>query len=352
MTKQEKIQLKRDNNTLRINILVDELKKYTPNFNPKSESDLRRVAAELSECITVDSKTGRIVVNKNKLNADSIQILSEIPAISLPAEEEEQQDAGLIEPDGKRNVLHKPNKTFGDQKYLILVSYFEKLSNMNKVWQIESNKHNQIFEEFDIFIEVTATLTSSSTPSRPIIWTFPFEEGQRLSGKTTLEDVCRFFAINTHAYGDKIIVTTQEKHLGKHKNVLFVPENAARAIQSRMRVRKYEKNHQEFQKIVDNMGSRFIKKAMINLDNVVYRVVGSEEPSNALKIQAWELPSHQRYELLIPESVYKNSGFSRSKKGGMEKTMEKIFKYLTFNNINRRHTLCLREDKLINKERD
>mmetsp|Transcript_2162 Transcript_2162/g.1949 ORF Transcript_2162/g.1949 Transcript_2162/m.1949 type:complete len:112 (+) Transcript_2162:343-678(+) len=110
------------------------------------------------------------MVDSSKLNPNVIHLLKRDLHIK---EFEAHSQTNKVKND-KRRTLHKSTRIYNKKKFLITISYLEKFSNLNKV-KLAKEGNDQVYEEFELFIEISALCLSNST-EQPMIWEMSLKE--------------------------------------------------------------------------------------------------------------------------------------------------------------------------------
>lgn len=333
-TRKQSISLATDN-VVKISVDLKELRKYNPNLDPKSPADLKMIANELANSIQVNEK-GHILINDSKVNPNALKLLEkQLDVVENPVKDFDQ-DAKYSQ---KKKILFKMTKAYGDRKYLLLINYLEKPSNLNNILSIVRKEDDQVYEEFELFIEVNVVCLSNNA-IRPITWELSLKEGQSLSGLVNATEVAKFFAANIHLFGDQILLSTPFQPSVNYKNVMIMNENAIKMIQNRFRTKKFAKNFTRFRNNLIVNRTSIIARAVIAINNVSYHVLGYENSKDQdLQVEVWSLINYEKSMVGVSKKLVEKM-YAMDKK----KTFNSIFKFLRFElNKKKEYELVLKE---------
>mgnify|MGYP007031664705 CR=1 FL=1 len=321
-------------NLVRIDIDVNELKNYTA-FSPKSSKDLKQLANELTKSIQID-ENGDVRINSVKLNPNAVHLVHR----NLNLTKFEDRKFNEKNNDQKK-VLFKTTKVYGDRKYLLIISYIERSSNVNKIILAHEGT-DQVYEEFELFMELTGICLTNPS-KKPLNWEVSIQECQKICGSTDISKIAKFFAHNVNIFSDQFILSTPLKVNTRYNGVIILNENLIRTLQNKYRLRKFIKNFSMCKETIKQLGSKIIAQAVVNTNNEPYKVIAYEKGNSLLVVQAWHLQTYQQYELVLDEKpLEKYVAIDK------ERTIKKIFMYITFEfNKYKQYTLVLREKQFL-----
>ena len=323
-------------NVIKISVEMEELKKYVPNLSVKNSQDLKVIAAELANSIQINEK-GEVMVNSTKINPNALSVTEKKLSIQENPDNKPSKDKN-----NKKKVLFKMTKAYGDKKYLVLINYIEKLSTINGVMSLAGREDDKVYEDFELFIEVSAVCLSHSA-IKPLVWELALQEAQKLSGLTNTAKIAKFFANNIHVFGDQLLLSTPFNYYVNEKNVMIMNENAIKMIQNRFRTRKFTKNFIRFKETLIALKPKNPERAIINLNNVSYNVLGYEKSPTELEIMTWDLTNYEKHSIMMKKSVVEKI-YTRDRR----RAYHYIFKFLTFEfNNKKEYILSLREKNMV-----
>ena len=332
------LQSSQSDNFIKISVEMDELRKYAPNLLVTSSQDLKHIAAELANSIQISEK-GEVLVNHAKLNPNALSVVEKKLASMQVTDPKSNKDN---KNNNKKKVLFKMTKVYGEKKYLLLINYIEKLSTINGVLSITGREDDQVYEDFELFLEVSAVCLSHSAV-KPLVWELSLQEGQKLSGMTNTAKIAKFFANNIHVFGDQLLLSTPFNIYANQKNVIVMNENAIKMIQNRFKTRKFVKNFNKFKTTLITLKQKIISRAIISLNNISYQVLGFEKNEIELEIQAWDLINYDKHELSVRKSIVEKV-YTRDRKIAINS----IFKFLAFElNSQKEFALTFKERNML-----
>jgi hypothetical protein len=321
-------------NLVRIDIDVNELKRYT-GITPQSSRDLQNLANEITKSIQID-QNGDIIVNSAKLNPNAVNVVER--SLNLNKFDEKKLDDNKSTE--KRKVLFKNTKAYGERKYLLIITYIERLSNVNKII-LAHQGDDQVYEEFELFIEISG-LCLSNPSIKPLLWELSLPECQRITGEGDVHEIAKFFANHINIFGEQFLLSTPLKINMRYKGVTILNEKLIRILQNKFRTRKFLKNFNAFKDQMKNLSGKVLARAVINTGNDHYQVLAYEK-TDLLAIEAWDILNYRRYELLLDSKL-----LEKYLKFDKERTVKKIFLFLGFEtNKNKQYTLVIREKQLM-----
>jgi len=323
-------------NVIKISVEMEELKKYVPNLSVKNSQDLKVIAAELANSIQINEK-GEVLVNSTKINPNALSVTEKKLSIQENPDNKPSKDKN-----NKKKVLFKMTKAYGDKKYLVLINYIEKLSTINGVMSLAGREDDKVYEDFELFIEVSAVCLSHSA-IKPLVWELALQEAQKLSGLANTAKIAKFFANNIHVFGDQLLLSTPFNYYVNEKNVMIMNENVIKTIQNRFRTRKFTKNFIRFKETLITLKPKNPERAIINLNNVSYNVLGYEKSPTELEIMTWDLTNYEKHSILMKKATVEKI-YARDRR----RAYHYIFKFLTFEfNNKKEYILALREKNMI-----
>ena len=100
-------------------------------INPQSSKDLQNLANEITRSIKID-ENGNIMVNADRINPSALTVQKRSLQIKKTEEAKKSEDNKRYE---KKKVIFKTTKTFISKKYLMIISFIERASNINNFIQ-------------------------------------------------------------------------------------------------------------------------------------------------------------------------------------------------------------------------
>jgi hypothetical protein len=302
-------------NVIKLEIDMNELKKYAPMVEPKSAKDLQALANEITKSIHVNEK-GELLVNSIKLNPNAISLQTK--KMNLTKFDESNAEAKKHD---KRKVLFKTTRLFREKKYLLIITYIERPSNLNKII-VAHEGNDQVYEEYDLFLDISATCISHKN-LKPLTWELPLQECQKYSGKERISDIAKFFAENIHIFADKFLLSTPFKCYAHTNNVIVMYEGSIKILQQKFRTRQFAKNFENFKRNVKEVQQYVMHRSIVNIATEYYHVLALSKNNGSLEIQAWDTYHYSKLELHLEiKPLEKYLGIDK------KRTIDLIFRYL------------------------
>ena len=331
-------------NYVKIDVDINELRKYAPNINPTNSEDLLAIASELTNSIQV-GQDGKILVNTGKLNLNCLHITDKNLQINLDNKKDHLDSSSLINhSNDRRKVLYKTIKLYQEEKYLLVINHIERLArNTNSVY-IHNKNTDQIFEDYDVFIEISS-ICLSNKDNKKVIWELSLFEAKNLTDQHHPSEIARFFGDHLVMYGDRFLFASKKNiNFTITNNSIIVKDSVIRMIQNRFKNKRFNENYAKFYKFL----KPFIKlKKILHRDvitiNKVLQLIAFENEDNRLEIDAWDLDNYDKYVIEIAkESLPK--AYNKNK----EEIIKIIFKNLNFDYISNSHVgLTLKHKSLL-----
>ena len=314
---------------VKIDVDINELRKYAPNINPTNSQDLISIASELSNSIQV-GQDGKILVNTGKLNLNCLQITDKNLEILLDTKKDNTESL-ISHSNDKKKVLYKTTKLFQDQKYLLMINYIERLAkNSNYALSNQNKNADEVFEDYEIFIEISA-LCLSNRDIKKVIWELSLFEAKNLTDLNHPSEIARFFADHLVIYGDKFLFAVKKNiNFAMTNHSIIIKDSIVRLIQNRFRSRKFNENYSKFQVFLKPFIKlkKILYKDVITINKALY-LIALENEDNKLEIDAWDLDSYDKYVIEISKELLPKA-YTKKK----EEIIKIIFENLNFDYVN------------------
>lgn len=318
-------------NVVKLEIDINELKKYAPLLSPSSSKDLQLLANEITNSIQVNH-TGQVLINKGKINPNAVRVQEK----SLKLAKFDNENTQEIKRNDKRKVLLKTTKFYGERKFLLIITHIERVSNLNKLI-LAHEGNDQVYEEFDIFFEISAIGLSENIKYS---WELPLGECERYSGESNPQTIAKFFTNKIYIFADQIVLSCPFKIYTQSKNFLIMYEGAIRSVQRKFRVKKFIRGFNRFRKSVEDNKADIIGRRLAELSGIQCHLLAFLKKEKII-IQAWESEDFSKYELVIISQPLEKYLHTDKKK-----TSEKIFLALSLEASKAGQSLNIKEKLL------
>ncbi|EAR94689.2 IQ calmodulin-binding motif protein (macronuclear) [Tetrahymena thermophila SB210] len=329
-----------DENIVKINVDLNELKKLYPTIDSKSHGLMKVIGEQLIEGIKLE-QNGKVLIDQSKLNPKCIEVEEynvNIENINKKIEEmkKAEEDINLRNKmlqqnqtvQENRKTLLKQTRFFSKQKYLILIYIIER-----KVKKIQNTGFDTVFEEYEVLYQINC-INLSAKNQNPIIWEITPEEVLVVSDgiKDNMERA-RYLMRRTVVFNQKIIFTVHKKqHISRLKpcpNVLFYYELGLIPIQNHFRNRRFRRNFQSYKDEIKvknpNIIHKCIPEELKSLTQYYLLVcVDCKEANDKWELIAWDLVTFERFSKMIKSTEF----LSYAEEFGREVTVEFIAKFI------------------------
>lgn len=284
------------NNIVKVEVDINELKKYAPLVSPSNSKDYQNLANEITKSIQV-TQDGEIQVNSMKINPNAIKLQQR----DLNMHKFDAQK-GTNEQNDKKKVLFKTTKLYRDKKYLLIITHIERVSDLNKLISAHEGDE-QVYEEFDILFEISAYCLSDnvSATAKKFEQTIPYHDCVKYSGQQLAPKIAKYFIDNIHIYGEIMILSCPYKIFSSKQSFLIMYEGAIKSIQRKFRMKKFRLGFTKFRNTLKDYKEHILGRGAVSINGILYHsiIVVYPDKKDRVSIQCWEAEDFIKYELFL-----------------------------------------------------
>lgn len=298
-----------ETNYVKVDIDVHQLKRFAPELDFNSPEDLKKVSDQLAQAISL-SPTGELLIDSSKLDPSSVRLREKNLAIkeepSASSDIQKMQKSSSKDErslPGKRTVLMKGSKNTALGTFLIIISSVEKLA-LGTAMSVEAK--NQVVQEYDLYLEVSAVEVPNHKKNPPIIWQLSLAEAESITDLEDPNQIARFLMKRIQVLGDRFLLVVPKKLHMTYKTAAIIGEKILRMIQTQFRSRALNNNIKNYKKKLAALKSKIICQTFVRIQELPFIVVCVKGERDACEIIAWYTDTFQEFQTEIKGEKLRN----------------------------------------------